>query len=102
MNGGGFDFSISPEGLDEKGTTTLKECEKMRNALADIETAMKNLDSWQSSNKIRFESKIKTALPDMYEMIKVVESYGGVAKQTSRRIVDVERKIAGAMENTEV
>ena len=98
MNGG-FNFSISPEGLDEKGSSTLKECEKMRTALGDIEIAMRNLESWQSENKGRFETKIKNALPHMYEMIEVIESYGGVAKQTSRRIVDVERKIATAIEN---
>ena len=96
----GFNFSISPEGLDEEGANTLKECIKMRNALGDIETAMQNLESWQSDNKNRFETKIKNALPHMYELIEVIESYGGVARQTSKRIVDVENRIASAIENS--
>ena len=38
----------------------------------------------------------------MYEMTEVIDSYSGVAVQTSERAVAVENKIAAAIENGDI
>ena len=96
--GGEFNFSIRPQELDEKGTGILKVCESMRESLEAIETAMKGLESWNSENKIKYEAKIKRALPNMYELVDVIESYGGVARQTSSRIISTENYISSQID----
>ena len=91
-------FSISTEGLTEKGKEIAKESAAIKEALADIDAARKTLDGWVSANKDRFENKINAVLPKMYEMTEVIDSYSGVAVSTSERAVAVENKIAAAIE----
>ena len=98
MAGVEFNFSIRPQELDEKGSNILKVCENMRKSLEEIETAMKDLDSWNSENKIKYEAKIKRALPNMYELVSVIESYGGVARQTSSKIISTENYISSQID----
>ncbi len=98
FNGRSFNFSISPEKLDEKGKDIWAICGNMRSSLGEIETALKALESWNSGNKIKFEAKIKNALPKMYELVEVIESFGGVARQTASRILSTENRISAALE----
>lgn len=98
MNGN-IDFMVSTEGLTEKGKDIAVESNAIKEALADIDAARKSLDGWVSANKDRFENKIAGVLPKMYEMTEVIDSYSGVAVQTSERAVAVENKIASAIEN---
>ena len=94
-----LNFSISTEGLTEKGKEIAKQSEIIKQALADIDTARKSLDGWVSVNKDRFESKIAQVLPKMYEMTETIDLYSGVAVETSERVIDVESKIATAIES---
>lgn len=96
MNG---DFTISTEGLTEKGKDIAAESAKIKEALADIDAARKTLDGWVSANKDRYNNRIDAVLPKMYEMTEVIDSYSGVAIQTSERATAVENKIAAAIEN---
>ena len=98
MNGN-IDFMVSTEGLTEKGKAIAVESNAIKEALADIDAARKSLDGWVSANKDGFENKIASVLPKMNEMTEVIDSYSGVAVQTSERAVAVENKIASAIEN---
>ena len=98
MNGD-INFMVSTEGLTEKGKAIGEESRVIKEALADIDAARKSLDGWVSANKDRFENKIASVLPKMQEMTEVIDSYSGVAVQTSERAVAVENKIASAIEN---
>ena len=98
MNGD-LDFSISTEGLSEKGKEIAAESKKIKEALADIDAARASLEGWVSANKDKFESKVIEMLPKMKELTEVIDSYSGVAVQTSQRAEDVESKIASAIEN---
>lgn len=96
---GDLDFSIHTEGLTEKGVAIGKESEIIKQALADIDNARKSLEGWVSENRERYDAKLAAALPKMYEMTEVIDSYSGVAIQTSERAVNVEKRIAAAIEN---
>ena len=98
MNGD-LNFSISTEGLTEKGKAIADESRLIKEALADIDNARKTLEGWVSANKDRFDSKLAAMLPKMNEMTEVIDSYSGVAVQTSQRAEAVENKIANAIEN---
>ena len=98
MNGD-LNFSISTEGLTEKGKAIADESRLIKEALADIDNARKTLEGWVSANKDRFDSKLASMLPKMNEMTEVIDSYSGVAVQTSQRAEDEENKIANAIEN---
>ena len=97
MNGD-LNFSVSIEGLEEKGTEVDKLYKEIEDALQEIEDAKKGIASWQSQNKDRYEARINNAMPKMHEMGDVIMSYGGVLHQTSKRLTDVENKISRAME----
>ena len=62
-------------------------------------SARKSLDGWVSQNKDRYDNKVGNALPKLYEMTEVIDSYAGVAVQTSEKAVAVENKIAAAIDN---
>ena len=98
MNGD-LNFSISTEGLTEKGKAIADESRLIKESLADIDNARKTLEGWVSANKDRFDSKLASMLPKMNEMTEVIDSYSGVAVQTSQRAEAVENKIANAIEN---
>ncbi len=102
MGGTDLNFSISTEGLQEKGQSITKEAGEIQAALDEIDAARKSLDGWVSQNKERYDNKLGNALPKLREMVDVINSYGGVAVQTSDRIVDVENKIAAAIDNDDI
>ena len=95
---GGFSFRISPEALDNDGKEVLRIAKGMREVLGNIEASMSSLDSWVSQNKMKYEERIKNAMPKMYELVDVIESFGGVACQTSRKIISAEEKISRSMD----
>ncbi len=97
-----LDFMVSTEGLHDKGKEIVEESAKIKEALADIDAARKSLDGWVSQNKERYDNKLASALPKLYEMTEVIDSYSGVAIQTSERAVAVENKIAAAIENDDI
>lgn len=101
MNGD-INFMISTEGLSGKGKDIGADNKVIKDALADIDAARKSLDGWVSQNKDRYDSKLGNALPKMYEMTEVIDSYSGVAIQTSERAVAVENKIAAAIEDGDI
>lgn len=92
-------FSISTEGLTEKGKEIARESEAIKQALADIDAARALLEGWVSRNKDAYDAKLVAVLPKMYEMTEVIDSYAGVAVQTSEKAVAVENKIAAAIDN---
>lgn len=98
MNGD-LNIMVSTEGLREKGEAIGAECKVIKEALQDIDTARKSLDGWVSQNKDRYDSKLANALPKMYEMAEVIDSYSSVAIQTSDRAVAVENKIAADIDD---
>ena len=98
MNGD-LNFSITTEGLTDKGTEIGDGSKEIKEALNDIDAARKSLEGWISANKDRYDSKVAAAMPKMYEMTEVIDSYSGVAIQTSARAEAVENKIASAIEN---
>lgn len=95
---GGFSFRISPESLDNEGKQVLEIAKGMRESLEQIETSMGTLESWVSQNKLKYEDRIRQELPKMYELVEVIESFGGVARQTSRKIINAENKISRSMD----
>ena len=97
MNGD-LNFSISTEGLIEKGRSIAKESNIIKEALNDINEARASLESWVSANKDKYDSRIANVLPKMREMTEVIDSYSGVAIQTSERATAVENKIAAAID----
>lgn len=97
--GNDFNFMISTEGLSERGKKIYEESKIIKDALADIDAARKSLDGWVSKNKDRYDGMLAAVLPKMYEMTEVIDSYSGVAVQTSEKAVAVENKIAAAIEN---
>ena len=94
----GFSFRISPEALDNDGEKVQNICKKMREVIEETQKSMSMLDSWQSNNKLKYEERIKNTLPKMYELIDIIDSFGGVARQTSRKIISAEDKIARSMD----
>ena len=98
MNGE-LNFSISTEGLSEKGKEILNQAKIINEAINDINAARSSLESWVSTNKDRYDNRIANALPKMQEMVDVIDSYGKVAIQTSAKATEVERKIASAIDN---
>lgn len=99
MNGD-LNFSISTEGLIEKGKEIEKEAKIISEALNDINDARASLEGWVSTNKDKYDSRIANALPKMNEMVEVIDSFGKVAIQTSERATAVEDKIANAIDNS--
>ena len=98
MNGE-LNFSISTEGLSEKGKSIANESNAIKQALDDINAARSSLASWVSTNKDKYDNRIATVLPKMNEMTEVIDSYSKVAIQTSERAQSVENKIASAIDN---
>ena len=92
-----LDFSISTEGLSENGEKIAKENNIIKEALNDIDEARKSLDGWVSENKNLYETKVGDLMPKMHEMVDVIDSYSGVAIQTSQRAEAVEQKIASSI-----
>jgi uncharacterized protein YukE len=101
MNGD-LNFMVSTEGLHDKGKDLSQESKKIKEALKDIDDARKALEGWISKNKERYDNKVGKGIPKMYEMTEVIDSFSGVAIQTSERAVAVENKIAAAIENDDV
>jgi len=99
---GDANFSISTEGLTEKGKEIAKESALIKEALDDINAARASLDGWVSANKDKYDAKLAKVLPKMNEMTEVIDSYSGVAVQTSEKAIAVENKIAAAIDNNYV
>lgn len=93
MNGE-LNFSISPEGLADKGKEIQRLAKVISDALADINAARSSLEGWVSTNKDRYEERIVSALPKMNELVDTINSYSRVAIQTSERVREVENRIA--------
>ncbi len=89
-----LNINVNPEALDEKGQRILEQARIISEALQEIETAKSGLNSWQSTNKDKYDAKITAALPKMREMEEAVASYGGVARETSRVIRNTEAAIS--------
>lgn len=99
MNGE-LNFSISPEGLDEKGKEIQRLANVISEALSDINEARSSLEGWVSTNKDRYEERIVRALPKMNELVETINSYSKVAMQTSTRAREVENRIAKSINDT--
>ena len=98
MNGE-LNFSISTEGLKEKGQEIERLAKTIREALNDINDARTSLEGWVSVNKDRYDSRIGNALPKMNELVDTISSYSKVAVQTSENATAVEDKIAKAIDD---
>ncbi len=93
-----LNISINPQLLDEKGMSIVELFKVISDSIDQIERACSNLSSWQSANKDKYEAKLKEMLPRMREMADVIQSYGNVAKITSRAILNTERIISNSMD----
>lgn len=94
----GLDFSISTEGLIEKGEKIATESNNIKQALNDINEARTSLESWVSTNKDKFDGRIAAVLPKMQDMTEAIDSYSKVAIQTSEKATSVENSIANSIE----
>ena len=98
MNGE-LNFSISTEGLAEKGKEIENETKIIKEALNDINDARASLEGWVSINKDKYDVRLANALPKMNELVETIDLYSKVAVQTSERALDVENKISNAIDN---
>ena len=94
-----LNISINPELLDEKGTIINEQFKIIEEAIAQVESSQSRLSSWQSTNKEKYEARLNEVLPKMKEMAAAINSYGNVAKITSRAILNTERMISKSMDS---
>lgn len=99
---GDLNFMISTEGLTEKGKMIGSQSDAIKEAINDINAARASLEGWVSENKGRYDEKLLKTLSMMDEMTQVIDSYKNVALQTSARAINVENKIAAAIENDDI
>ena len=99
---GDLDFMISTEGLTEKGKMIGSQSDAIKEAINDINAARASLEGWVSENKGRYDEKLLKTLSFMDDMTQVIDSYKNVALQTSARAINVENKIAAAIENDDI
>ena len=92
-----LNFKVKPELLNEKGIAINEQSKTIVEAIEEIRTAQSNLASWQSTNKDKFEKMINDLLPEIQEMADVINSYGNVARVTSRAIMNTEKIISNSM-----
>lgn len=97
-----LNFMISTEGLTEKGKIIGSQSEAIKGAIEDINAARASLEGWVSENKGRYDEKLLKTLSAMSEMTEVIDSYKNVALQTAARAINVENKIAAAIENDDI
>ena len=97
-----FSFSVSTDGLQDKGSILSEEATNIKNALEDVNSARAALDAWISQNKDKYDAKVANGVPKLMEMADNVMSFGNVAKDTSSRLVNVENKIAAAIDNDDI
>ena len=93
-----LNISINPELLDEKGVSINEQFKIIEEAIRGIEEAQNLLSTWHSTNKDKYESRVKEVLPKMKEMADAINSYGNVARVTSRAILKTEKIISDSME----
>ena len=93
-----LNISINPEMLDEKGVAINERFKVIIEAIDQVESAKSHLASWQSTNKDKYEARINDVLPKMKEMADAINSYGNVARVTSRAILNTERIISNSMD----
>ena len=94
-----LNISINPELLDEKGNAINEQFKVIMEAIEQIESSQSRLASWHSTNKEKYEAKVNEVLPKMKEMAEAINSYGNVAKITSRAILNTEKIISDSMNN---
>ena len=93
-----LNISINPQMLDEKGVAINEQFKVVVEAIDQIESSQRHLASWQSSNKDKYEARINEVLPKMKEMAEAINSYGNVARITSRAILNTEKIISDSMD----
>ena len=93
-----LNISINPELLDEKGTAINEQFKVIVEAIEQVESSQSKLSSWHSTNKEKYEARMNEVLPKMKEMADAINSYGNVAKITSRAILNTEKIISGSMD----
>ena len=97
-----FNFSVSTDGLQDKGSILNEEASNIKDALEDVNSARAALDAWISQNKDKYDARVAKGVPKLMEMADNVMSFGNVAKDTSNRLVNVENKIAAAIDNDDI
>ena len=93
-----LNISINPEMLDEKGVAINEQFKVIVEAIDQVESAQTHLSSWQSVNKDKYEARVNDVLPKMKEMADAINSYGNVARVTSRAILNTEKIISNSMD----
>lgn len=88
-----MDIRIAPEELLEHSKSIVKETAKIRELLAQIETAVNSLSDWQSANKDMFVNNVRNDMKEMTQMVEAAESYGLVGGDVASRVLGVENAI---------
>ena len=96
MNGE-LNFTIATEGLALKGKEIKIQSNIIKEALDDINEARESLSGWISTNKDKFDNKLRDMLPKIKEITEILDSYSTVAIETAERVQKVENKIANAI-----
>lgn len=88
-----MDIRIAPEELMEHSKSIVKETEKIRELIAQIENAIESLSDWQSANKDMFVNNVRNDIKEMKQMVEAAESYGLVGGDVAARVLGVENAI---------
>ena len=88
-----MDIRIAPEELMEHSKTIVKETEKIKELISQIETAVNSLSDWQSANKDMFVNNVRNNIKEMIQMVGAAESYGLVGGDVASRVLGVENAI---------
>lgn len=88
-----MDIRIAPEELMEHSKSIVKETEKIRELIAQIENAIDSLSDWQSANKDMFVNNVRNDIKEMKQMVEAAESYGLVGGDVAARVLGVENAI---------
>lgn len=96
-----MDIRIAPEELMKHSKNIVKETAKIKELIAQIETAIEYLSDWQSANKDMFVNNVRNDIKEMKQMMEAAESYGLVGGDVASRVLGVENAIREQIMKTE-
>lgn len=92
-----MDIKISPEELMEHSKNIVKETNRIKDLISQLEGSIDSLSDWESENKDMFVNKVREDIKKMREMTDAAESYGLVGGDLASRVLGVENSIREAI-----
>ena len=92
-----MDIKISPEELMEHSKNIVKETNRIKDLISQLEGSIDSLSDWESANKEMFVNKVREDIKKMREMTDAAESYGLVGGDLASRVLGVENSIREAI-----